>query len=88
MATERTRCGPPGGDGPADAVERARAPAPAESAAPPLPRGLRLRLTVAIPLVVTALVLLSGLLALWVGHPLFFEAGGRASAGEIEQRVT
>lgn len=88
VAVEHTRCGSPGGDGPAVAVDTERRPTPEELAAHPLPRGLRLRLTVAIPLVVTALVMLSGFLALWVGHPLFFEAGGRASGAEIEQRVT
>jgi PAS domain S-box-containing protein len=50
------------------------APASPRPAAPsPLPRGIRLRLTVAIPLVVTFLVMLGGFLALWISYPFFFE---------------
>jgi len=52
-----------------------------------LPRGLRLRLTVAIPLVVTFLVMLSGFLALWLSYPLFFTSTRPASAEAVEQRV-
>lgn len=58
------------------------------SATPPrLPRGLRLRLTVAIPLVVTFLVMLSGFLGLWISYPLFFVAGRSASTRAAEVRV-
>jgi len=52
-----------------------------------LPRGLRLRLTVAIPLVVTLLVMLSGFLALWISYPLFFKAARPPSVEDIEDRV-
>jgi len=53
----------------------------------PLPRGLRLRLTVAIPLVVTGLAIASGLLTLWICHPLFLEATRPVSAAELERRL-
>lgn len=52
-----------------------------------LPRGLRLRLTVAIPLVVSFLVMLSGFVALWISYPLFFQATRPVSAEAVEQRV-
>jgi len=68
----------------------AAAPPPAAAELPALriPRALRLRLTVAIPLVVTGLVVLSGYLALWVAHPLFFAWTQTPSASELELRVT
>jgi PAS domain S-box-containing protein len=53
----------------------------------PLPRGLRLRLTVAIPLVVSCLVMLSGFVALWISFPLFFQSTRPTSVGEVEGRV-
>jgi len=52
-----------------------------------LPRGLRLRLTVAIPLVVTFLVMLSGFVALWISYPLYFDAARPMSGAAIEARV-
>lgn len=67
------------------------APAPGtrpEASAERLPRGLRLRLTVAIPLVVTFLVMLSGFLTLWLSYPLFFSTTRPASAEAVERRVT
>lgn len=72
--TSDTLCSPP------------RTPA-AEPAPPRLPRGLRLRITVAIPLMVLLLVVLSGFLALWVGHPLFLASGRATSIAEVEQQV-
>jgi PAS domain S-box-containing protein len=52
-----------------------------------LPLGLRLRLTVAIPLVVTFLVMLSGFLALWISYPLFFQSTRPTSVDDVERRV-
>jgi len=54
---------------------------------PHLPRGLRLRLTVAIPLLVSFLVMASGFLTLWIGYPLFFQVTRPPSVAEVEQRV-
>jgi len=61
-----------------------------DSTTPPaaIPRALRLRLTVAVPLVVCFLVMLSGFAALWISYPLFFRTSGTVSIGEIEDRVT
>jgi two-component system, NtrC family, nitrogen regulation sensor histidine kinase GlnL len=53
----------------------------------PLPRGVRIRLTVVIPLVVTFLVMLGGFLALWISYPLFFEGALTLSARVMEFRV-
>jgi len=53
-----------------------------------LPRGLRLRLTVAIPLVVTFLVMLSGFLTLWLSYPLFFASMRPSTAEAVEWRLT
>ena len=86
MSLERTRCDSPDGERSTEAL-RADSPEASDDAAQRLPRRLRLRLTVAIPLVVTGLVMLSGFLALWIGHPLFFESTRPPSAVEVEQRV-
>lgn len=67
-----------------------RAPAlapPAEAAPARLPRGLRLRITVAIPLTVMLLVALSGFLSLWLSHPLFLASRGATTGAEIEQHI-
>ncbi|MFP4056181.1 MAG: two-component system sensor histidine kinase NtrB [Candidatus Brocadiia bacterium] len=56
-------------------------------ASPALPRGLRLRLVVAIPLLVSCLVMLSGFVTLGVSYPLFFESTRPASVDAVEGRV-
>ena len=86
MTVEQTGYGSAQGGAASDALAGELA-CPPGGTAQRLPRGLRLRLTVAIPLVVTGLVMLSGFVALWIGHPLFFATAGRASAAEVEQRV-
>jgi len=52
-----------------------------------LPRGLQVRLTIAIPLVVCGLVMLSGFLTLWLGRPLFFQEARPMPVEEVERRV-
>lgn len=85
IASPQAERGTPTGDAP-----RSGPPPCAADAAEPtprLPRGLQLRLTVAIPLTVTFLVMLSGFLALWISYPLFFQTSQPVSAGEVERRV-
>jgi len=62
-------------------------PSPVTATPPRLPRGLRLRLTVAIPLLVTFLVMLSGFVALWISYPLFFDTTRPRSVQDIETLV-
>lgn len=52
-----------------------------------LPRGIRIRLTVAIPLLVMFLVMLGGLLALWISYPFFFEGWVATSTRAAEFRM-
>ncbi|MBL7222309.1 MAG: PAS domain-containing protein [Candidatus Brocadiae bacterium] len=52
-----------------------------------LPRALRLRLTVTIPLVVTFLVVMGGLLALWISYPFFANQWLPPSPDAMELRV-
>lgn len=65
-------------------------PGPPATAEPPhrLPPRVRLRLTVAIPLVVTLVAMLSGFLALWISYPLFSASGRPITRADVEQRVT
>ena len=69
-----------------DAAPPAADPA-AREAQPLLPWWLRLRLTVAIPLVVTSLVAASGLLGLGISYPLFFRTGRALTVVQVESRV-
>lgn len=57
------------------------------SGSPGLSRGLRMRLTVAVPLAAGFVVLLSSFVVLWIGYPLLIEHSGLTSVQELEARV-
>jgi PAS domain S-box-containing protein len=68
--------------------EKADEPKGAAEHDPSLPRGLRTRLEVAVPLVAGFVVLLSSFVVLWLAYPVLFEHSRPSSIRAIERRVT
>ncbi|MBM4034996.1 MAG: PAS domain-containing protein [Planctomycetes bacterium] len=54
---------------------------------PSLPRGLRTRLEVAVPLAAGFVVLLSSFVVLWIAYPVLFQYSRLATVQEVERRV-